>query len=277
LHAISVRGAKLSAQTEGFAAKEGGGLPAEQVVRGVEQATQLLRDHVAQERETAEAMGGVVETVKGIATHVRDIQGIGNAVKIMALNALVETERAGDGGRVLAVLAQGMGGLAAEVVRRTTEVSCSLQEISDLSGALAMKTSVAEVDQGEVIASSLETLASQVSHYRRQLQGGVADLHRESLALRQEVDGIALQVSAQLAAAECLVELQGQLEALADEAAARAGPEAEMPTPVRRRGAYARYTMEAERIIHDRTVRGGNLAPVSGGPPSDMGNNVELF
>jgi hypothetical protein len=278
LRAVGQRGAALCDQTGRFAGGPGADAPAARVARGVEAATRVLRDHVAQEQAARDAMAGVAGTVQGIAGHVREIQGIGTAVKIIALNALVETERAGDGGRVLAVLAQGMGGLAAEVVRRTGEVSQLLQEISALSAGLGGGEAAGRAPQGDGIAASLEALAAELEERQRRLQREVQELHGRSRALREAVDGIGARVGERAAGLRRLEGLERALQEageLAGEHAAGAGP---APRPAHRAQALERYTMEAERAIHARVLHGAATgsasAPEAGG---GLGSNVELF
>ncbi|HTP28667.1 MAG TPA: methyl-accepting chemotaxis protein [Anaeromyxobacteraceae bacterium] len=285
LSALAARGAELCNQTAGVAEGGAKGSLAEQVILGVGEATRVLRDHVAHECRSTDGMRGVVERVNGMAAHVREIEGIGTAVKIIALNALVKTARAGEGGRVLAVLAQGMGGLAAEVVRSTGEVSQILEEISTLAGTLSGATVAGEASQGAGIASALDALTVRLSEHRSRVQQGAQGIHVGSQELREAVEGIARRIAERAATARCLEALEQELERIGEGAARHAGQGGgAVRPPGRRTDAYERYTMHAERVIHDRVLNGVERSEsstsegsVSEGGASDLGSNVELF
>ncbi len=274
LRGVARRGAALSDQTGRFAGGPGADTPMARVARGVAAATRVLRDHVAQEQAAREAMEGVAGTVRGMAGHVREIQGIGSAVKIIALNALVETERAGDGGRVLAVLAQGMGGLATEVAHRTAEVSQLLQEITALGGGEA----AGQATQGDGVAASLEALAALLGERQDRLQGEVQRLHRGSQELQEAVNGIGARVGERAVVVRRLEALEQALLQAGELAGAHAAGAGPAPRPEHRARAIERYTMEAERAIHARVLTGvevGGPATSAGG--DGLGCNVELF
>jgi hypothetical protein len=271
LRDLAAQGAELRQAAEQYATGEAGRAPLADVARAVTRATVLLRSHVAFEEEAAQAFRRVTETVQTVATSVRDIQGIGSAIRIIALNALVETERAGSGGRVLAVLAQGMGGVAADVVRRTEGASRALAEVSRVAAALADAAGGSADAPGAAVASALERLGAELDEHHRTLQRSLETLHVESRSLEQEVEVIARHVAEQGAAARLLAEPEERLATIAEAAFGRAGGGAD---PAR---AYARYTMDSERSIHDRALGRAQPAPDARLPGSDLGSNVELF
>lgn len=273
LRALAAQGGELRQAAATFATGEAGRGPLDDVARAVARATSLLRSHVAYEEDAARALRRVTETVQAVAASVRDIHGIGAAVRIIALNALVETERAGSGGRVLAVLAQGMGEVAADVVQRTEAASRALSEVSRLAAAMAGAAADAEQAPGDAIAASLEGLGAALDAQRGQLRRGLETLHLESRALEQEVEEIARHVAEQGAAARVLDAIEARLAALALRAPAGGAGEAGAAS-----GAWDRYTMESERAIHAGVL--GRAAPAAGAPPAgahDLGSNVELF
>lgn len=278
LRSLSRRGAELE-RDAGRCLPGGEESPVERVASGVERATRSLRAHLEQEQATHRAMRRVVELVGDMDGSVRDIEGIGAAVKLIALNALVETERSGRHGRVLAVLAQAMGGLAAEVVQHTGQVSHLLGQIAGLASSLAGSASLGDGLQGEAIASSLEDLARRLSDAHGRLQGAVDSLHHGTRALSDEVEGIADRISRQLAGAHRLQDIAAHLEQVGAEIARSASPRAGPGLGGSWDPLYSRYTMQTERTIHHRVLRGPT--PAAGAEPalpsSPLGANVELF
>ncbi|ABC81150.1 chemotaxis protein [Anaeromyxobacter dehalogenans] len=257
------------------------GSPVARVERGVGAATLTLAEHLAQARAGAESARRVAEAVGGIAEQVRATRAIGHAVKIIALNALVETERAGVGGRVLAVLAREIQLLAAEVVRRTDEVSASLGAITSAAAALEVDRSAAAATEGEALSAALGALVARLGARHLALAAGTRRLREDGAALRREVDEVAARLARQLELARGLDALERELASAGARAAAGAGAAA----PAARaagRAALERYTMSSERDVHARVTGEGAIAPAAarGGAPSagqDLGANVELF
>jgi methyl-accepting chemotaxis protein len=275
LRAIDGIGAEVSRQTEEFVKSGSGGAAAALVRKGVDEATHSLLQHVAHEAQTGEAMHRVVVTVEEMGQSVKDIQGIGSAVKIIALNALVETERAGESGRVLAVLAQGIGSLAGEVVQRTGSVAQTLGEIFAQASALRTAVSRSEAQGGDAICGSLERLSVRLSEIQRGLQAAVTAMHDQSRTLDGEVEALSARVTEARSGADRLAEVEAVLAELGADAAPLAGSD-----PEERTRSYGRYTMESERAIHDQVIHGHShpVTPAgSSGGTAGLGDNVELF
>ena len=267
----------LGAEAGRLAGEGGAGSPLEQVQRGVGQATADLRAHLEQERDAAAAMARVAQTVDGMAASVGEVRGLGNAVKIIALNALVETERVGDGARVLAVLAQGMGALAVEVAQRTGEMSQTLQEIAGVAGSLGGAPASRTASEGAAVAEELEGLVERLGTHHDALHAGVGALHQGGEALRREVEALAGRLDEQAGGAKAVRRLEEELERVGQEAARRAGAAGVDHAPVRSASASSRYTMRAEREIHRQVVQGGEAAADAAPAGGELGENVELF
>ncbi len=280
LESVATQVTDLGVETGHLSGDDGGASMVEQVQRGVGLATGALRDHVAHAKETTAAMSSVAAIVQGTATYVRDIQGIGTDVKIIALNALVETERVGHGGRVLAVLAQAIGTLAAEVVQRTTEVSRLVGEIADAASGLGCSEEARELSVGANLATDMGELVTRLREYHQELRSGVEALHRGSEGLRGEVDGITRRLTEQTEATSTLQRIEQALEQVGERVAVLVRPAGPGERPVRRSSMLAHYTMAAERDIHKSVLE-------HVGPPTqadrvddagrDLGDNVELF
>lgn len=257
------------------------GSPVARVERGVGAATLTLAEHLAQTRAGAESARRVAEAVGGIAEQVRATRAIGHAVKIIALNALVETERAGVGGRVLAVLAREIQVVATEVVRRTDEVSASLAAITSAAAGLEVERAAAAVAEGEALSAALAALVARLGARHLALAAGTGRLSEESAALRREVDEVAAGLARQLELSRGLDALENELAS----AGARAAEGAGTAAPAARAGGRAareRYTMSSERDVHARVTGEGAPAATAAGAAApaagqDLGANVELF
>ena len=286
LRTMVSRVVELGEETGRLAGTGEDGSPVERVERGVGHATAALREHLANEKELAAALGRVVETGKGIGVHACDIWGIGTAVKIISLNALVETERAGEGGRVLAVLAHWIGMLAVEVVARMQAVSGSLDAIKAAVKALGSGHSAEEVSAGATIAANLEDLVALLGSYHGDLEAGAVAIRDGSQALRDEVEGIAGRLEQQSDVVSSLARVEDELQRLAAQAAPLARPAGSDQQRVRQSSAASRYTTDAERQIHERVLEhpaaATHATPATQADPAvptggELGDNVELF
>ena len=260
----------LSARTSDLTAP-GEGSPAAQVTRGVEQATATLRDHLSHSAATTATMRSVHETVQRMAADVRDVQDVGSAVKLIALNALVETARAGDRGRVLAVLANAMGDLASDVVQRTGAVSRSLEEVTAVAGGLAGGASAAQAADGAAVAAALTSLGARLTGFHARLTPETDALRTAASAVRDEVERLVARAAEAIGVAARL----GEHEVTLGEVAEAIGGDEPGSDPG---GGYDRYTMEAERTIHDRALGAQRRsAATPAHDPTGLGANVELF
>jgi hypothetical protein len=270
----------------------GAGSQAERVERAVADAVRALGEYLSREHDAAAAMAAAAARAQRMGAHVKEIEKIGLAVRIIALNARVETERIGDSGRALAVVAEWMQSCAVDVVRCTSVVTRALHDIGEVSARLgAGEDEARRRAEGETISAALQQLAGRVTRYHDDLRTGVAALHQGSRGLRGEVNEVAHRLSDQLAALGAIHRVELELGAAAsaaprlDEAGGEAGAALA--------AAAARYTMHAEREVHARVVGGADgpapaEAPAPGGPAAepraeepkagaDLGANVELF
>jgi uncharacterized protein YukE len=283
LRAIAGRVGDVARDAGGIAGDAAGaGSQAERVERAVGDAARALREYLARERDAGAAMSGAAARAGDMAAHVREIEKIGTAVRIIALNARVETERIGESGRALAVTAEWMQTCAGDVVRCTSVVTRALQEIGAVSGRLGGGDDERRRGaEGEAIAAALQQLAARVTRYHEDLRAGVAALHQGSRALRAEVDEVARRLADQLAQLGVVHRVELDLGALASAAPAPSDAAAAPDAGAARAEAEARYTMQAEREVHERVMGSGEgdagAAPEAPKPGGDLGANVELF
>ena len=78
-------------------------------------------------REAAQAMGGIVEMITGIASQIN----------LLALNATIEAARAGEAGKGFAVVATEVKGLAAQTTAATAKITAEIAGMQDVSDDVA--------------------------------------------------------------------------------------------------------------------------------------------
>jgi hypothetical protein len=274
LGAVASRVADVAAEAGRVAGSGAGDAPVARVRSGVALATRALEAHLVRAEDTAVAVRNVSESARAMAGELRDVGRLGSDVRIIALNALVETHRAGEGGRVLAVLAQEMGSVAGAVVRHTADASKALSEIGAAAGALERDAWASS--GGEAIAAALEELLTRLALHHGGLQAGLGALREGGVALREEVDALGRRFAVQERELSALAAVEERLAAIA----AEPPPEGADPAAaVRRSSASARYTMNAERDIHGQALGEAPSTRVEPAPvdASGFGSNVDLF
>ncbi len=225
---ISLGNNDLSARTEQqasaleqtSASMEQLGSTVKQNADSAREASRLAATASAVATQGGEAVGQVVETMKGInesSKRIVDIisviDGIAFQTNILALNAAVEAARAGEQGRGFAVVASEVRGLA----QRSAKAA---KEIKDL-----IATSVERVEQGsaqvdrtgstmqELVASirTLTTLIAEISHASGEQSAGVSQVGEAVSQMDRATQQNAALVEESAAAAQSLKEQAAQL------------------------------------------------------------------
>lgn len=278
LKVLSAGVAELAGEARRLVGSDDHGAMLASVVGGIGRSTQVLRGQLNQERETAAAVEGVAEAVKGMSGCVRDIQVIGSEVKLIAMNAMVQTTRAGSTAMAFSVLARAMMDLSVTVGERTGVVIGGLQKIGEEVEALRRSGAqeLAEVASGGGIAADLEAVLDGLRGYHDQLMESVETLLQGSTSLGQAVAQLAGRLEGEAQVAGALEGLEQLLERVADEAERRA-PGGASRGSRRVQAAAARYTMEAERAVHQVAAPPRDLAMPPPPAGAALGDNVELF
>lgn len=131
----------------------------------------------SQGRTISEANENVADAMEKLQTRAEDVKGIADTIfaissktNLLALNASIESARAGEAGRGFAVVADEIRDLAEQTRAETENIATILNELSDHANAAgdAVKISVdATRAQGKIInevADSFEEMNSNVNH-----------------------------------------------------------------------------------------------------------------
>jgi hypothetical protein len=294
LRAMSAATQDLAQHTRRLAAGQEDGSSLEEVERGIERAGGALREQLQHESDVERAMEKVMATIGDMLTRLRDVERIGKELKIIGLNAGVEAAKTTNGGPVMSVLARTIQELSNEVGNNTAAFAGVVHEIaSQASSSNTGANSDAGRHDGEAIARELERLLGDLRSYSQRLSGAIESMATGASAMGRAVDDITARIESQKEAATALASAEVDLES-ASTALAPAGRAREAGAPSQRMGAVsARYTVEAERAIHQKIMGGGGggaggttaaprgPAAGAGGATSstdpELGDNVELF
>jgi methyl-accepting chemotaxis protein len=268
LKAINKMAVELVDTTSGLAGTQDNGF-FYTVEQGIEQAAQQLHAHAQNREASAVALGRASSTLQGMGTFIRAIEGIGEQIKIIALNAQVEAEKTGNEGRALASLAKAIREVSIEVHGLTLSVSRILTDMVHEGSA----TTIAMSD-GSAIISELGVVVGQLRQRHQSLLTLAANLRDGAEAVRAQVEVLVPRLDDQRRAVHSLAELELELSQVGRTAEALAGSAHADVT--RLRDFARRYTMEDERSIHNQVVT-GSVAPTANSVPSTLGDNVELF
>lgn len=257
--------------------------PLARVEAGIASVKRELGDFAGQ----GEALGGIMDsvaaTIADMGESIEAIEVVGEEIELIAINASIKAAHTGEAGAALGVLAKAIQRLSADARRQTDAVSRILGDISSASKGLqenasryndqseawrvideldaALLDMAARVRRGDTLFASLSSASVEFGNQARSVSDGI-DFDRDLVARLQ---GIRETLDAQS------VEARG----IAPDGGAGRG--------ARLRALYDRYTMEAERAVHEAAFGiapagdGGSTAPDHPDAADEFGDNVELF
>lgn len=258
----------------------------------------MLSAAAATSRKLSEVMTAATGMMGEIFHFVDDIENIVYAIKLIALNFLIQADGLGGRGGGLGVLAEAISRLSVEAREQAEGVTGILLEIKALTDdlcrkvgaeAAAMEARVGEMRQEvEGMLASLQEMKGEMAQELTRANAMVQEL---SADIEEVVSGITVhqKVAAVIGEAETV------LAAITQEAKALMPADKWALETEKLRAADSRYTMHSERHIHAAVLNGQpDAPPPSGGQPllgppqeaaaaapqggsDDLGDNVELF
>lgn len=267
-----------------------------------------IREFTEMNRKMSASMLQVAHAMGEMTSFIRDVQKVGIAMRVTALNACIHAAHIGDSGLALGVLADSIHELAVNTAGSIDIISTHLASIGEEAASLSRQGG--RYDQ-ERLDSKNRTLLDQVKSLMqplRQMDEELSDLLQrfdsDGTALQQEIEEMAanLRVHDEMdrgigAVVTSLKDVTGELRA--------ALPAGFDLTKVALGDMSARYTMVQEREIHrsiaaaapvaatgaltmaaegreepgavEGTREGAEAAPAAGGDDEDLGDNVDLF
>ncbi len=255
-----------------------------EVERDAGDAARLLIEQIAAERELHAAIHTVNTALQGMAGCVSQIEQIGRQLKLLSLNAMVESAQVRAGGRVFNALSREMSECADGVRKHNAVVIAALEQVFAEVRTLKRDDDVIAADGSSASASNFEQVAAKLALWHQRLAEQVDQLQQGSAALGAAAAETRTGLSAHLMTTHALAEIEEELSRLADFAEAAVGPNAGHYRSKRLDAAAARYTMESEREVHSagshsHGAAAGARAELSAPPPlsGELGENVELF
>ena len=221
---------------------------------------------------------------------IRDIEKVGIAMRVTALNACVHAAHLGEDGLAMGVLADSIHKLAAHTSGNIEAISNHLtaivRETESLSRQDGRYDQTRLDKEGESLLLDVETLMKPLQQMDLELAGLLQRIGCDGAELQREIQGLADGLPAQEEMSEGMERVRDFLKALVGRMRVslprgQGDGQAMMP------GDLSRYTMDREREIHLAVTASPLVAlPVAAGKEEeievrdgtdDMGDNVELF
>lgn len=160
----------------------------------VRMAASTLGESIQTLDASAQAIGGIVTTIKEIA----------DQTNLLALNAAIEAARAGESGRGFAVVADEVRKLSARTASATDSIGTQIEAIQQVIRGTASQMKIAEqktvVASGEIqeTGTALSTIINEVSAVAEQMGGIATAINEEARA----VEEIAIRIEQSSASAQ---------------------------------------------------------------------------
>lgn len=204
-------------------------------------------------------MAGIVQHVTGttqeMSRFIDEIEDIGTLMRIVALNAQINSAHIGDQGLSLGVLAGEVQAVVNDTGERIRGVSEGLAAVVSLAGTLS--------NGGGQSAASVQSVGSILRRASRDLHrihestdAMVEDLRRTGLDLRQRIDGTVSGIDVQERAWEEIQGTSDRLAGLRSVLGRYVSDEELQAAESSFRELEHRYTMEEERRIHEMVLGG---------------------
>jgi len=281
LREVARKQSGLCAQTSGMAgiADQAGGSFFSGMEQDISVVSSALLDSSKVNQSLCLAMGSVAETVGEIATFVGDIETIGEEIKLIALNAQIQSAYTGTEGASLGVLAEAIQRLSIDAIAHTGAVSGPLQAIiavtQRLNEGVSEETSGLESEVHGMVVQ-LSTLLDVLRQVNESLRRSLIRMDDQITRLSADIEQVTAGITVHHRFSQVL---QGAVDALAGiiREARRLAPDSAPGASLEELA--SRYTMQSERRIHRslyESTAGAGPAPDSS-HDDGLGGNVELF
>lgn len=206
--------------------------------------------------EMLERVIGLSQSLADMVVLTREVQSIGRATHLLALNASVEAARAGESGGGFAVVAEEVRNLAGQSRQAGIRLAKHMGAMQDSINALRLHVRRHDTDEDELTLQATQQARAVLAA----LLGSLSDVYRSSRTLRdasQQVRGdlekIFMGLQSQDRLSQMLTALGQDMERFA--AWARGTPDAAAATPAQwLERLEASYPMEEMRSAHYDTV-----------------------
>ena len=266
LREVARKQSGLSAQTSGMAgiADQAGGNFFSGMEQDISVVSEALLESSKVNRSLCVAMGSVADTV--------------GEIKLIALNAQIQSAYTGEEGAALGVLAEAIQRLSIDAIDHTGAVSGTLQAIiavtQRLNDGVCGETTVLEAEVRGMV-SKLTALLEVLRLVNETLRRSLSRMDAEVAQLSTDIERATAGITVQHKVAQVLERSLSGLSGIVKEAR-RIAPFSVGRTDMEE--IAKRYTMQSQRRIHESHLDHKAAAiPVASSQDHDLGGNVDLF
>ena len=284
LTALAGRIRDIDGSIAGLAGDAAADTPLRRLEDGVARVKSELGDFAGQGEALGGSMTAVVATIADMGGAIEAIEEVGTEIELIAINASIKAAHTGEAGAALGVLALAIQRLSAEARGQTNAVARILGEIASASKGLQDNAGRYN-DQSEAwrVVGELDGVLAETAQAARHGQELFDALRQASRTWGERAGELARDISFDREIGHSLAGIRDALESRIA-AAKKLVPGGGRGRSARLRQLYDRYTMEAERDVHEAAFgRSRKMAParpaaLAAAPtPAEFGDNVELF
>jgi methyl-accepting chemotaxis protein len=255
----------------------------ENLRRNTEVVVAMLDGFGESMRTIAGLMDDLGVTVSDMECFLESIEGVGEEIELIALNATINSAHTGEKGRPLSVLAEAIRGLSIQARKDTALFTDNLREITASSNILKGRAAELVADVAtDRLTEGQRTLLTRIEGMSRSFNSLLQEVREDGMVLGRSLHGRAHSIDIHREICPRLMWAAGELEKMAGSIAEEAACNGKRPD--RLELLLSRYTMEMERIVYQSTF---GLEQDEAAPGKDEGNgqensehgwdNVELF
>ncbi|MFP5223392.1 MAG: methyl-accepting chemotaxis protein [Acidobacteriota bacterium] len=278
LSGIALRVGNMAARAEALASQEGGqGGVLGRMDDEVRQIAQALRDYAMLERRMCSVMRAVSASISDMSTTVAEIEEVGSEIELIAINASVKAAHTGEEGKALGVLASAIQKLSVDARMQTDRILDLLSSVDASSLELAGVDSFEDKDKEfESVLSDLNIDVAGIKLLESKAAELAGRVQRMASSLSGEISHAIDSLDFQRGLLDDMAAAQDRFGQLVDSLQRVLPAGAEFSQSPKLREMLARYTMDAERLVHESAL-GITSSVSSDQPEGEYGDNVELF
>jgi methyl-accepting chemotaxis protein len=262
--------------------------------RGVCSLAESLTDYGKIDEKMSSVMRHVASTTEDMSGFIDEIERIGINMRIVALNAQVNSSHIGADGLSLGVLAGDVQQLAYDTTRRIEGISSCLAAVVSMARDLATGDGREGLPSVEAVAAILKNSTSGLHGMQEKTSGMLAGLREAGRTLQEDIGSTVGAIGVHKRTREVIERAGAALEALRADMREYIAEDDLKAAERDLQSLETRYTMDQERIIHESALQTGSPAvvipfpvpkqsaadPAAGAPAGggeELGDNVELF
>ena len=258
------------------------------IVPAIESVASVLNENMTTAALSARAVKEVVSAAGTMVLLVDEIEKFGAEMKVIALNASIESVHVKAGGSSLGVIADSIQELAREALVQTEELASGLTAITESANALGGVTSEETADHDGKVESLVEdsdTMLVDLRQTNSTMLESFAKLDHMAESLALDISAAASSIQVHREANTIIAQGIESLKYINEQfsSSSHSGSSVEKSTLFK--GIQNRYSMRSERDVHDKVVDEigeQNFSQVETKttveePEHGLGANVELF